>query len=80
MRADSIHADAQVIRTEMRVEFSATRDRSREIIGRDGSNADGRGAVEQAGEVAGDESAQSVADESPVLGRADRRGRRPSRG
>ena len=37
--ADSIHAEAQVIRTEMRVAFSVTRDRSREIIGRLGSNA-----------------------------------------
>jgi len=36
--ADSIHADAHVIKTEINVAFSVTRDRSREIIGRVGSN------------------------------------------
>ena len=35
--ADSIHADAQVISTEIRVAFSVTRDRSRETIGKVGS-------------------------------------------
>ena len=52
----------------MRVAFSVTRDRSREIIGRLGSNAHRGRAVEQPGEVAGDEATQGVADESAVLG------------
>ena len=52
----------------MRVAFSVTRDRSREIIGRLGSNAHRGGAVEQPGEVAGDEASQGVADEASVLG------------
>src|SRR5690625_6291588 len=36
--AASIHADEQVISTEINVEFSVTRDRSRDTIGRVGSN------------------------------------------
>ena len=52
----------------MRVAFSVTRDRSREIIGRRRVERDRGGAVEEPGEVAGDESAQGVADESSVLG------------
>ena len=67
-RAASIHADAQVMTMAISWSEPWICERSRETIGSVGSNADGGRAVEEAGEVPGDESAQSVGDVAPVGG------------
>ena len=77
-RADSIHADAHVISTEMSVAFSVTRDRSREIIGRRRVEPHRARPIEEPGQVAGHEPTQRVTDQSTVLGQPTIGVRRPS--
>ena len=58
------------MRTETSVVFSATRDRSSEIIGRLGSKVTVLGPSNKPGEISGDEPTQCVPDDPAVLDEA----------